>query len=202
MTAHAMAGDRERCLAAGMDGYLAKPIDGAALIATVERFASGKARGARPTPDQRHSRTDVIFDPGAALAHTAGDRQLLVEMIALFRADMPSYVRRIGKALKTRDGEALRLAAHGMKGALAAVGSARGRELAAELEQIGRDGRFADATGTFGRLRDHLRLLEKAFAAKRFVPRPNSPAAPRSNKAAAKRAHNKAGTRATKRARR
>jgi CheY-like chemotaxis protein/HPt (histidine-containing phosphotransfer) domain-containing protein len=170
LTAHAMHGDRERCLAAGMDAYLSKPIETAELIATVERF-SAKPRGARRTKRTAALPGDAVFNEHAALAYMAGDRRLLIETVALFRADAPSYVRRIGRALKNRDGEALRLAAHGFKGALATVGSERGRQLATELEQIGREGRFGDGEGKYSTLRDHLHVLESAFTARGLVPR-------------------------------
>jgi CheY-like chemotaxis protein len=162
LTAHAMQGDRERCLAAGMDGYVSKPIDVDDLFATVERFA-----GERSSPA-------VVFDQAAALAHTGGDRRLLGEVVALFRSDAPSYVKRIGTALKQRDAEAVRLAAHGLKGALATIGSERGREVAGEIEQLAAANRLDEAAVTHARLRDHLRVLDRAFVAAELAPKSRS----------------------------
>jgi HPt (histidine-containing phosphotransfer) domain-containing protein len=153
-----------------MDGYLSKPIEVNDLITTIERFGSDNAAPIEAAADSVPSRK-MTFDEKTALAYTGDDRQLLKEVIQLFRKDSPATLRRIETALRKRDADALRMAAHALKGAIATVGSTEGREVAAEIETLAKASRLTDAERVYAHLCEVVKELDAAFVASGYVSR-------------------------------
>jgi len=167
MTAHVMSGDRERCLQAGMDGFIAKPIQPAELFDTIEQVAA-----AAPGPPAPGSMEPC--DEAALLERLSGDRKLLLELIEMFLAGSPKMLSRIQKAMAARDAIKLQQAAHALKGSVGNFVAKEAYEAARELEMLARDGDLTAAATAFppvksaiGRLRLSLETIAKRHAAKR-----------------------------------
>jgi two-component system sensor histidine kinase/response regulator len=154
MTAHAMKGDRERCLKAGMDKYVSKPIRAKQLFEVIEETVGGL-----PGPEEA---VDAPLPEGGgvdwseALGSVKGDRQLLDLVVETALEETPHLMEGIRAAIGAGDPAALRLAAHTLKGSIRYFGRGPAYELAFQLEEMGRQGRFEGAAETLAALEGEI----------------------------------------------
>jgi PAS domain S-box-containing protein len=169
LTAHAMKGDRDRCLAAGMDAYLSKPLRANELFQAMARVVPVDAGHAKEAPaGNRPVKADgrpaeSVFDSAAALAHFEGDWESLQEVIGLFATQAGKLLPAIRRAAECRDGDGLERFAHKLKGSLASLGAHRASAAALALEVMGRDETFAGVDKALDDLEQEMARLSDAM---------------------------------------
>jgi CheY-like chemotaxis protein/HPt (histidine-containing phosphotransfer) domain-containing protein len=144
MTAHALPGDREKCLAAGMDDYIIKPVGLAALGGALEKWLLSNEEGGqrlalKPNPTSPEAETPV-FDLAALLHRVMNDEDLAREVIEGFLGDLPGQILQLKNYAAAGDALQVEQQVHKIRGASATVGGAALSSLAATMEQAARTG--------------------------------------------------------------
>ena len=192
MTANAMQGDRENCLAAGMDDYISKPIRSAALVEALEKcepvgvaagseqISEGINQDTGSATDEISARADIeelnlpersVRAPAidaaafAALREMVGDddEEVLTMVIDSYLTDAPKLLEALGRAIEEKDGPALNFAAHTLKSTSATVGAENFAALCKRLEAMGRTGITAEALEVFSLLSVEYEFVKEAL---------------------------------------
>ncbi|MFH1292697.1 MAG: response regulator [Pseudomonadota bacterium] len=167
MTAHAMKGDRERCLEAGMDDYISKPVEPQELLEKIERWAyiekgapsgEGEAGGQSGLPGKGRDTPPIDLD--RAIERAMGDSAFLERMLHEFLAGVPAQIEALSTALEQGDAEGLIRQAHTLKGAAANLSADGVAAAALRLEQIGREGDLSAGMDGLSELNDDVARLE------------------------------------------
>jgi response regulator RpfG family c-di-GMP phosphodiesterase len=186
MTAHAMQGDRERFLDAGMDDYLSKPVEPKTLHEMIARWAPKPQLAAPRSREAMRRETwpgtpksvspngivttaasepidSRVFDLVTLRARVEEDLDLLQEMVELYLSSAPPLVEEVEAAVASRDQEALARSAHTLKGVLKNMCAAACADAAYELETIGKQGDLTPANQALCKLKHELEQLESAL---------------------------------------
>jgi CheY-like chemotaxis protein len=160
MTAYALKGDRERCLEAGMDDYVAKPINSTQLFEIID---SVRRPDHRPTSGVEPPSSQEVLDESTVRARFEGEPELLREVVNLYLEDCPNLINGIREAVERGDARALERAAHKLKGTVANFAARAAYDAALRMEVMGRAGHLEQAAEALQGLESTLEELKPAL---------------------------------------
>jgi CheY-like chemotaxis protein/HPt (histidine-containing phosphotransfer) domain-containing protein len=168
MTAHAMKGDRERCLQAGMDGYVSKPIEPQELFDTIDKWTKSRDQEKDLSPSTFHpspseEEKGVPIDLETALPRFVGDKEFFREMLEEFLDSAPKQLEKLTDAIETGDAKVVEKEAHSIKGAAGNLGANAFAQVALRLEILGRKKDLAGAKILISDLKAELKRLEECY---------------------------------------
>ena len=160
MTAHAMKGDQQRCLEAGMDGYLTKPVSSPQIAEVIARVLGAETA---PRPKSQSQEKRAGWDRATALERVEGDAALLADLVQVFLEELPGQLDTLQQGIAGADFEVIERTAHTLKGELVYLGLTAAAEKAKELEHIGRDRNIKGAQGIMPEVKAQLLKIAAAM---------------------------------------
>ena len=165
MTAYAMKGDRERCLAAGMDGYVPKPIRHQELFETIQTLVMDVPNIPTNAPPEKP--LVEVLDEALLMSRVDSDPQLLRDLVDLFLEDCPRLVDEIRVALDRKEAKAVERGAHSLRGSTGNLAAKMASEAALKLERLTHAGDLVNAESALQELECQLERLKPALLAVR-----------------------------------
>ncbi|MCU0573587.1 MAG: response regulator [Syntrophobacteraceae bacterium] len=175
LTAHAAKSDRDRCLEAGMDDYITKPLDPAELDRTLRKWLpdGNLPRGRQSAPavsSLKGEEQEQIIDYPSLLERCMGKQDLAEKLIRMFLENGRDNLRKLDSAVRSKDPATTATIAHGLKGAAGSVSATAVWEVAARLEAEARENNLDDAPALLEKLREHLQILRLSLDGESEIP--------------------------------
>ena len=173
MTAHAMTGDREKCLQAGMNDYISKPVDPQSLAKTIEKwlekyyiksnFNSNNNTDGKNMENTKIDEPADLFDKNVFMTNMMDDEELAKVITNSFIDDYPKQIEMLVESEKSKDYDTAERAAHTIKGVVATLGSEPIRLLAYEMEKAAAEKNLEFVAENISLLTSYLNMLEQKF---------------------------------------
>ena len=161
LTAHVMKGDREKCIEAGADDYIPKPIQPPNLFAAIER-ARGAAKGNQSAPAEAPQISDAL-NPAELLEHVDGDRELLAEIVQLFEIALPTILQELRESIAKGDATEIARAAHTLKGSVANFGRQAAYRAVEQMEDFAKQDDMPRTAAVLDVVESELKRLQAAL---------------------------------------
>lgn len=165
MTAHALMGDRDKCIAAGMNDYISKPIKTEELVKMVDKWLNIVVEDADDTVAEEKTSIDELFDKAHFNSVSMEDPEFQKELLITYLNDMEKRIEKLDALIKVKDFGLITSESHTIKGASLSLGIIRVGNYAKEIE-------FASKKNDFGTIIENFSLIKKAFEATKVILQP------------------------------